>query len=114
MESSPATENTEDTAIWYRGENLMKLKVCEDEPYKYALKLLSKFFTPEELQDGILFKSRRSIKQPLDPAKVEIVFAVLNRKYGRKRVEESHTLIVKVCNQKCRNIRRVMKRLAKV
>ena len=47
------------------------------EPHKYALKLLSRLFTNEELAEGILFKTKRSPKPSLDTERVTKLFGKL-------------------------------------
>jgi hypothetical protein len=56
----------------------MTVNAPPKEPSKCAIKLLDFLFSSEELQDGILFQSKRSPKPALDPDRVTKLFGKNN------------------------------------
>lgn len=65
----------------------MNVNAPPKEPSKCAIKLLSCLFSPDELETGILFESKRSPKLPLDAARVTKLFGKRNAyQYSMTRV----------------------------
>lgn len=92
--------------IWHHGINLLNVKAPPKEPQKCALHLLDKLFTKKELSEGILFQSKRSLKPPLDEARVSKMFDVLNAQYTAEKIQKYRQAIIDACNQKCRDVAR--------
>nr|XP_058945383.1 uncharacterized protein LOC131773419 [Pocillopora verrucosa] len=92
--------------IWHNGINLLNVKAPPKEPQKCALHLLDKLFTKKELSEGILFQSKRSLKPPLDEARVSKMFDVLNAQYTAEKIQKYRQAIIDACNQKCRDVAR--------
>ncbi|XP_074629516.1 uncharacterized protein LOC141887115 [Acropora palmata] len=91
---------------WHDGINLLNVKAPPKEPQKCALHLLDKLFTKKELSEGILFQSKRSLKPPLDEARVSKMFDVLNAQYTAEKIQKYRQAIIDACNQKCRDVAR--------
>ncbi|CAB4036515.1 Hypothetical predicted protein, partial [Paramuricea clavata] len=69
-----AKKETTEIEIWHNDINLMTVNAPPKEPSKCAIKSLDFLFSSEELQDGILFQSKRSPKPALDPNRVTKLF----------------------------------------
>lgn len=53
-----------------------------------------------------MFQSKRSLKPPLDEARVSKMFDVLNSQYTAEKVQKYRQAIIDACNQKCRDVAR--------
>ena len=56
----------------------MTINAPPNEPSKCAIKLLSRLFSVDELENGILFQSKRSTKPALDPTRVTKLFGKMS------------------------------------
>ena len=75
-------------------------KSLETSFYGYALTLVDTFFTREEQNQCLMFKSKKSDKPGLDPAREEVSFLTLNSANGTLAYLHTHT-VLNVCVYMC-------------
>ena len=98
----PTSNAEEDDCIFINGKNVMRLS-APGGAYQFGFQLLDMLFTKEELGKSLLYEAKsKSNKPALDPARVEKLLFLVNKRFGDKDNWDEKTLVKKL-NQKCRD-----------
>jgi len=84
----------------HNGKKINVNRILAKDAYKFSLWLLDVLFTKEELHDHLLLPSKKSEKPPLDKCRVNLMFDLIDKRFGKKW---DLSEVTKCCNQKCRD-----------
>ena len=84
----------------HNGKKINVNRIPAKDAYKFSLRLLDVLFTKEELHDHLLLPSKKSEKPPLDKCRVNLMFDLIDKRFGKKW---DLSEVTKCCNQKCRD-----------
>jgi len=82
----------------HNGKKINVNRIPAKDAYVFSLRLLDVLFTKEELHKSLLLPSKKSEKPPLDKGRVNLMFDLIDSRFGKKW---DLSEVTKRCNQKC-------------